>query len=98
MADRKREVFTTIFGLTDGYSDPFRRNDAQLNKAVEAIPQANRRSTRMRARLSPSGKPPSVATRSEQFGTETCSRAFACGGLVPFSALSGFLGDCSVHP
>src|SRR6202162_4877920 len=35
----KREVFTTIFGLTDGYRIQL-ENDAQLNKAVEAIPQA----------------------------------------------------------
>jgi carboxyl-terminal processing protease len=35
----KREVFTAIFGLTDGYRIQL-ENDAQLNKAVEAIPQA----------------------------------------------------------
>jgi carboxyl-terminal processing protease len=35
----KREVFTTMFGLTDGYRVAL-ENDAQLNKAVEVIPQA----------------------------------------------------------
>jgi len=35
----KREVFTTMFGLTDGYRVAL-ENDAQLNKAVDAIPQA----------------------------------------------------------
>src|SRR5579862_9367689 len=35
----KREVFTTIFGLTDGYKVAL-ENDPQLDRAVEAIPQA----------------------------------------------------------
>jgi carboxyl-terminal processing protease len=35
----KREVFTTIFGLTDGYRVAL-ENDPQLDKAMESIPQA----------------------------------------------------------
>ena len=35
----KREVFTTLFGLNEGYKVAL-ENDAQLNKAVESIPQA----------------------------------------------------------
>jgi carboxyl-terminal processing protease len=35
----KREVFTTIFGLNEGYKVAL-DNDAQLNKGVEMIPQA----------------------------------------------------------
>jgi carboxyl-terminal processing protease len=35
----KREVFTTIFGLNEGYKVAL-ENDAQLNKGVEMIPQA----------------------------------------------------------
>src|SRR5580700_10726082 len=35
----KREVFTTLFGLNDGYKVAL-ENDPQLNKAVESIPQA----------------------------------------------------------
>ncbi|MGH9689947.1 MAG: S41 family peptidase [Candidatus Acidiferrales bacterium] len=35
----KREVFTTLFGLNDGYKVAL-ENDPQLNKAIESIPQA----------------------------------------------------------
>jgi len=35
----KREVFTTVFGLNDGYKVSL-ENDPQLDKAVESIPQA----------------------------------------------------------
>src|ERR1700733_12304977 len=35
----KREVFTTLFGLNDGYKVAL-ENDPQLNKAVDSIPQA----------------------------------------------------------
>jgi len=35
----KREVFTTVFGLNDGYRVAL-ENDPQLDKAVESIPQA----------------------------------------------------------
>ena len=35
----KREVFTTVFGLNDGYKVAL-ENDPQLDKAVDAIPQA----------------------------------------------------------
>ena len=35
----KREVFTTIFGLNEGYKVAL-QNDAQLDKGIEMIPQA----------------------------------------------------------
>ena len=35
----KREVFTTIYGLNEGYKVAL-ENDAQLNKGIESIPQA----------------------------------------------------------
>jgi carboxyl-terminal processing protease len=35
----KREVFTTVFGLNDGYKVAL-ENDPQLDKAIESIPQA----------------------------------------------------------
>lgn len=35
----KREVFTTVFGLNDGYKVSL-ENDPQLDKAIESIPQA----------------------------------------------------------
>jgi carboxyl-terminal processing protease len=35
----KREVFTTIFGLNEGYKVAL-ENDAQLDKGIEMIPQA----------------------------------------------------------
>jgi carboxyl-terminal processing protease len=35
----KREVFTTVFGLNEGYKVEL-QNDPQLQKAVELIPQA----------------------------------------------------------
>ena len=35
----KREVFTTLFGLNEGYKVAL-ENDAQLNKGIEMIPQA----------------------------------------------------------
>jgi len=35
----KREVFTTVFGLNEGYRVAL-ENDPQLEKAVESIPQA----------------------------------------------------------
>ena len=35
----KREVFTTVFGLNDGYRVAL-ENDPQLDKAIESIPQA----------------------------------------------------------
>ncbi len=35
----KREVFTAVFGLNDGYKVDL-QNDVQLQKAVEEIPQA----------------------------------------------------------
>ena len=35
----KREVFTTLFGLNEGYKVAL-ENDPQLNKAIESIPQS----------------------------------------------------------
>jgi carboxyl-terminal processing protease len=35
----KREVFTTVFGLNDGYQVAL-ENDPQLEKAIASIPQA----------------------------------------------------------
>jgi carboxyl-terminal processing protease len=35
----KREVFTTIFGLNEGYKVAL-ENDPQLDKAVESIPES----------------------------------------------------------
>ncbi len=35
----KREVFTTLYGLNEGYKVAL-ENDAQLNKGIESIPQA----------------------------------------------------------
>jgi len=35
----KREAFTSVFGLTDGYKVEL-QDDPQLDKAIESIPQA----------------------------------------------------------
>jgi len=53
----KREVFTIVFGLNEGYKVAL-ENDPQLDKAVESIPEARALYSNARKIVAERGAPP----------------------------------------